>query len=363
MEKPFRQVLKEYFSFMKKDRNGFIVLTSFILLLIAAHIVINTLEFQPAYNFTEIEKAFAEWEKMNVPLAVDKTLFEFDPNLIAEKELDSLSIPIFVKRNILNYRTAGGKFSRAEDIRRIYGMTDSLFAMIEPYLIFPAAFPDKIKHEKKPEEISGFFDPNDCSLNHLLQFGFNQFQAFNVLKYIESGGRFTTSADLLKIYGIDSAFFNKIKKNVHINYITEVLEEEIPVPAVTIELNTADSLELIRMQGIGPVFASRILKYRNLLGGFYSSSQLLEVYGFPEETFHNLKENILVDTLIVKKLRINFNDFSDLVRHPYLKQHQVEAILSHRRENGPFNSNEQILSSGLLDSVSYMNIRPYLTCR
>jgi DNA uptake protein ComE-like DNA-binding protein len=362
MEKPFRQVLKEYFSFMKKDRNGLIVLTSFLLILITAHVVISIIEIHPGYDFTEIKTAFDAWEQKNASLEKKQVFFEFDPNMVSENELDSLSIPIFIKRNIFNYRAAGGKFTQAEDIKKIYGMNDSIFEIIKPYLIFPAEV-SLIVQEKKPLEIKGHFDPNNSNFDQMLQFGLNHFQASNIQKYIESGGRFTSPADLLKIYGIDSAFFIEIKNHLLIPTEIEDIPKRITPQSLRIELNTADSLELIRMQGIGPVFASRILKYRNLLGGFYSASQLLEVYGFPEETFYNLKEIIHVDTLKVEKLRINFKDFSDLIRHPYLKKDQVEAILTHRKENGPFSSNEQILSNGLIDSVSFKNIRPYLTCR
>ena len=41
-----------------------------------------------------------------------------------------------------------------------------------------------------------------------------------------------------------------------------------------VELNSADSTTLRRVPGIGPVFASRIVRFRSLLGGFYTVSQL-----------------------------------------------------------------------------------------
>ena len=51
------------------------------------------------------------------------------------------------------------------------------------------------------------------------------------------------------------------------------------LPPVVVEINTADSAELMRLNGIGASFSRRIVKYRNLLGGFISKEQLLEVYG------------------------------------------------------------------------------------
>src|SRR5665647_1059817 len=46
-----------------------------------------------------------------------------------------------------------------------------------------------------------------------------------------------------------------------------------------LDLNSADSLHLLEIPGIGPVFASRIIRYRTLLGGYYAVDQLREVYG------------------------------------------------------------------------------------
>ena len=48
---------------------------------------------------------------------------------------------------------------------------------------------------------------------------------------------------------------------------------------LNMDLNTADSTTLMALKGIGPVFSVRIVKYRELLGGYYETAQLQEVYG------------------------------------------------------------------------------------
>jgi competence ComEA-like helix-hairpin-helix protein len=65
-----------------------------------------------------------------------------------------------------------------------------------------------------------------------------------------------------------------------------------------INLNSADSAELVKLYGIGPVLSKRIIKYRNSLGGkFQSVDQLKNVYGLSEETFNSIKPYLIVDTL------------------------------------------------------------------
>lgn len=102
-------------------------------------------------------------------------------------------------------------------------------------------------------------------------------------------------------------------------------------PPVIVEINTADSAALVGLYGIGAVFADRILKYRGLLGGFYSTDQLLEVYGMDSVRFNQIKERIRVDTGLVRKIHINKDEFKSLLRHPYLDYETVKAIVNYRQ--------------------------------
>ena len=49
-----------------------------------------------------------------------------------------------------------------------------------------------------------------------------------------------------------------------------------------ISINTVDTAEWKKVPGIGSAYAARIVKYRNLLGGFYEVEQLREVYGISD---------------------------------------------------------------------------------
>jgi len=368
MKKPFRRIFKAYFNFLGKDRNAVVALCVIIAFVLAGHLVVNRIEPKSQYTFSEIMEAFQAWENEQEDQQNNTAYFEFDPNTITAESLDSLPIPPFIKRNILSYRSAGGTFSQPGDFRKIYGMNDSIFAEVEPYLRI--SFEKQRSPEKQQttefEMPAGSFDPNTATADTLLRFGFNRFQTSNLLKYRQSGGVFSQPADLLKIYGIDSAFFVQVESAIQIERKPELemLSKSFETSApVVVELNSADSLDLVKLRGIGPVFASRILKYRDLLGGFYSPYQLLEVYGFPEETFHTLSQHLMADSLKVEKLRLNFAGYTELIRHPYFERDHVQAILNFRNENGPFSSNFQLVSEGLLDSAKYAVLKPYLSCR
>ena len=129
---------------------------------------------------------------------------------------------------------------------------------------------------------------------------------------------------------------------------------------IKIELNSADSVELTKLNGIGPVFASRIIRYRNLLGGFYKKEQLLEVYNFPEETFKSLENKIDADPNKIKKIPLNLATFADLLRHPYLNREQVQAIINYRNKNGAYQSINDLTQNNILDSLTFLKVEPYL---
>lgn len=94
-----------------------------------------------------------------------------------------------------------------------------------------------------------------------------------------------------------------------------------------VELNQADSLTLQKVPGIGPVFSRRIIKYRDLLGGFYTVHQLVEVYGIDADKYAALEPWFTVDTALIRPLIVNQADYRTLIRHPYLNKQQTKILL------------------------------------
>lgn len=368
MKNTFRQIVKEYFNFSKKDRNGVIFLGVMILLVIVGHVIVANIRVQTVSDYSAFEEALEAWDEQKTRDPVSLELFDFDPNSIPEEKLDSLDLPADIKKNIVSYRLAGGTFREAAGLRKIYGMDDSIFNAIEPFVKIEAEVHEPRPEKKQlPEEKlnTGSFDPNKAGEEELASFGFNPRQLANLIKYRESGGSFSRPSDVLKIYGIDSVFYLTIEDNILIEESkeTETETREKNEPPLLVELNRADSVGLTELRGVGPVFAGRILKYRDLLGGFYSKKQLLEVYNFPEETFRKISPSLQTDTLLLEKIRINFADFSELVRHPYFTREHASAILDYRNQNGPYKSPGELLAAGLVDSTTFREIKPYLSCR
>lgn len=128
----------------------------------------------------------------------------------------------------------------------------------------------------------------------------------------------------------------------------------------TINLNTADSVQLLPLPGIGPVFAGRIIRYRNLLGGFTSIDQLYEVYGLKAETIKMINLRLVIDPMAIKKLNLDSISFSGLLRHPYLNLEDVKALVNYRDFHGNIGSIQEIKENEILPDSILERISPYL---
>ncbi len=114
-------------------------------------------------------------------------------------------------------------------------------------------------------------------------------------------------------------------------------------PRQKINLNTADSTALMTLRGIGAVYASRIIKYRNLLGGYYDKSQILEVYGITKETYSLFCDDIVASADDIVKIPVNTASFKEILRHPYFDYDMVVKIVR-AREVTPFTSMEDFVA-------------------
>lgn len=101
-----------------------------------------------------------------------------------------------------------------------------------------------------------------------------------------------------------------------------------------VELNAADTTTLKKVPGIGSSFAKRIVGYRNLLGGYYSVTQLAEVYGVDEDKYEALIPWFKADPALINKLNVNTVSLDSLNRHPYVDYRQAKIITQLRRQKG-----------------------------
>lgn len=119
-------------------------------------------------------------------------------------------------------------------------------------------------------------------------------------------------------------------------------QNKAPQYAITkVELNSADTNDIMRIPQFGSKRAQKIVEYRNKLGGFYSFSQIKEIYILQNINEEYLEKYFTIDRNKIKKININTCDYKTIVSHPYFDSYLAKTILNHRKKNGPIANMQQ----------------------
>jgi competence ComEA-like helix-hairpin-helix protein len=226
-------------------------------------------------------------------------LSPFDPNQADSAQLAGMGLPVPVIHSIIHYREKGGTYRTAESVQRLYGMSDSLFARLRPYLQFPAA-----------------------------------------------GG---SSASSFASSSVSRTAADTVRR------VAYVPMEKYPA-GTCIDLNTADTTELKKIPGIGSSTARAIVTYRERLGGFYAVEQLAEVrLATPE-----MQQWFKVEHPTLRILRVNHDKLNRLMAHPYLTYSQARDIIAEREARGDIKSLSRLSTYKEFTEKDFERLLPYL---
>lgn len=221
------------------------------------------------------------------------------------------------------------------------------------------------------------FDPNTADSATLVRLGLHPRLARRICRYRAAGGRFRHARDLARIYGMDTAALRRLRPYIRIAAAPGAnpsfrkprpLEKShyayTPYPSRKLprgrqlDLNAADSAELLRVPGVGPYFARRIVRYRQRLGGFVSPEQLREIPNLPDSVqtwFRVTAEKAQ------SPLRLNTATFRELLRHPYLNYEQVKAIVNYRERQGALQTLQELSLSEAFSAADLERLTPYVS--
>jgi DNA uptake protein ComE-like DNA-binding protein len=218
------------------------------------------------------------------------------------------------------------------------------------------------------------FDPNTASEEELIAIGLQPRTAKTIIKYRSKGGKFRKKEDLQKLYTLSKEDYERIAPYARFGETPQdkpdypenksVYPENKPAYVQTprtVELNGADAEALLALRGIGPAFSKRILNFRNALGGFVAVEQLKEVYGFPDSTYQQLKDKLIVDAGKAKKINLNVATEEELGKHPYIGRKLASNIIKYRNEIRNYSEIAQLKQVPLINDEKYRKIAPYLS--
>ncbi len=231
------------------------------------------------------------------------------------------------------------------------------------------ANPIESEETRQDKEINYFFfDPNNVQVDEMVQLGLSVKQAIVVEKYRNRGGVFRVPNDFAKVYVIDSFIYKKLKPWIKINPLYPHSKPLIKFDSIKesdnrstmVELNTTDTLELIKIKGIGRAFARRIIAYRSLLGGYANIQQLSEVYGIKPELIKEISNFITIDSSRIKTINLNLVTYEELKKQPYLSDYQAKAIIYYRSKVGTMKNLRELVDNKILSNDKFLILKSYL---
>ena len=127
---------------------------------------------------------------------------------------------------------------------------------------------------------------------------------------------------------------------------TTSIKTSSPVGSINVlDLNKATTNDLRQINGIGEKLSSRIVRFRDRLGGFLTDEQLYDVYGLEAEVVERaLKRFRVLNPPTVEKININSADVEELASLVYLKYHVAQNIVMYREENGLYTSFDDLFN-------------------
>jgi len=194
---------------------------------------------------------------------------------------------------------------------------------------------DQHQHADSTQTSYFEFDPNHLSRDSLLLLGLNPVVVENIIKYRKAGGTFRVKEDFGKIYNLDEETYNKLRHLLllpgkHSGETAKNNSGKIP----KFDINKATAEQLRQIRGIGEVYSERIVKFRYVLGGFFSLEQLQEVYGISDFAYDNcIKSAYIAQDFEPRKIRINSWSAEKLGRHPYIDEKLAREIVQMREKN------------------------------
>ncbi len=112
--------------------------------------------------------------------------------------------------------------------------------------------------------------------------------------------------------------------------------------------------------GIGAKLASRIVHYRESLGGFYAVDQVGETFGLPDSSFQKIKPYLQLGIFNLKRIDLNTAAKEILQSHPYIRWQIANGIIAYRLQHGGFQSVEELMQLAQMDSGKFKRMKPYL---
>lgn len=293
----------------------------------------------------------------------------FDPNEADFREMVAAGVPRQVAVNLIKWRKAGKVYRIAEDVALCYGVTDSLYDLLAPYIIIGDRYAiqshaerhddGRYTRERKPRELHlEPFAIDTASAAYLRRVGFSKRQAELLVRYRDMIGGIRDMEEFRECYAVTPEMADTLAPYIIFTAPAAALSDD-----GLVEINSADSTTLRSVWGIGEKSVTDILRYRELLGGYHSIAQLAELKSVTEANFEKFSKQIYCDSCKIRKIDINFANPKSLAEHPYVSDRALRRIVKQRQLKGGWGSIEEMIDDDIFSPQEAERLAPYLRFR
>lgn len=149
----------------------------------------------------------------------------------------------------------------------------------------------------------------------------------------------------------------------------------LPVPAILrLDINLADSIDWVQLPGIGPVLAARIVRFREMKGGFQGVDDLREVYNLPPTLLEDLQGQLYFNPQTIPagkahavktayqgpRLNLNLATAADLEQLPGIGAVLSQRIINYRDARRGFDHVDDLKKVYQLSEETLAAIRPFV---
>ena len=294
-----------------------------------------------------------------------------------------------LSRRIVRYRNRLQGFDSIGQLRQVYGLRPEVFERISPYLSLEmsvkkpqnsVAAKEKRSH---PQQLRLDINQADSAQWASLP-GIGPVLSRRIVRFRHLRKGFSQVADLKEVYGLAPDTYKRIEPLLYVDISSlqqwksqTDLKPKEAIPwvsdstkapgeketlSLSVNINTADSAELVQVPGIGPKLAPRIIKFRNILGFYDSVDMLKHVYGMREENFERMTPYLKVGDIAGYSRRdINTVSARLLTYYPFLKGGPADSLRVYRKRLRRFDYWEEIAEIPGIDSLTFHRIQTYFT--
>lgn len=154
----------------------------------------------------------AQWRRQRDTIAIRMEVF--DPNTADSSTLVHLGFKPWQAKNMVKYRAAGGKYRKPEDLKKLYGMTDSMFQALTPYIYIAREEVDSVAVDSlRKDSLPRWKEENKDTILNLrtadtvelkMIHGIGSYRARQIVRYREQLGGFVSVEQVLEAKGMEN---------------------------------------------------------------------------------------------------------------------------------------------------------------